>query len=196
MPRVSKEQTELNRAAIEEASAALFRERGFHGVSVSDLMAAAGLTHGGFYGHFESKEALAAIACERAFAQAAHRWQSRAEHAKNRQDAFAAIVSAYLTESQRDHAAQGCPAASFVIDAAREPRHGAVRGIYIRGIKGMCDALAKLGAGRRREARAQALVRLATMVGALVLSRATAGDPISAAFLKTSREALLDQSAH
>ena len=74
MPRVSKEQTDLNRSAIENVSAKLFREKGFNGVSVSDLMAAAGLTHGGFYGHFSSKDELAAVACANAFDHAVERW--------------------------------------------------------------------------------------------------------------------------
>ena len=68
MPRVSRKQAELNREIIVEAATRLFRERGIHGISVSDVMAAAGLTHGGFYGHFESREALATEACNRASA--------------------------------------------------------------------------------------------------------------------------------
>ena len=77
MPRVSREQTDINRLAIEDASSRLFREQGIKAVSVADLMAAAGLTHGGFYGHFESKDALAAVACAKAFEQSAGRWEKR-----------------------------------------------------------------------------------------------------------------------
>ncbi|RLU05724.1 TetR family transcriptional regulator, partial [Pseudomonas prosekii] len=81
MPRVSRKQADLNREIIVEAATRLFRERGLHGISVVDVMAAAGLTHGGFYGHFESKEALAREAGGRAFEQSAERWKTRiAEH--------------------------------------------------------------------------------------------------------------------
>ena len=76
MPRVSKEQTDRNRLLIEAASARLFKERGLNGVSVTDIMASAGLTHGGFYGHFESKDELAAVACERAFGESVVRWRA------------------------------------------------------------------------------------------------------------------------
>jgi TetR/AcrR family transcriptional repressor of nem operon len=67
MPRVSREQADKNRAVIEAASARLFKEHGINGISAADIMATAGLTHGGFYGHFDSKVELAAIACARAF---------------------------------------------------------------------------------------------------------------------------------
>ena len=66
MPRVSRAEAENHRQQITEASARLFKERGVKGVSVADLMGAAGLTHGGFYGHFESKDALAGVAVARA----------------------------------------------------------------------------------------------------------------------------------
>jgi len=74
MPRVSKQQSLSNRATITQAAARLFREHGIQGISVSDLMGAAGLTHGGFYGHFESKDALAVEACRLAFENSAERW--------------------------------------------------------------------------------------------------------------------------
>ena len=78
MPRVSRAEAESHRQQITEASARLFKERGINGVSVADLMGAAGLTHGGFYGHFESKDALAGVAVAHAFEQSAERWRKRA----------------------------------------------------------------------------------------------------------------------
>ena len=77
MPRVSKAQAEANHKAIEEAASRLFRERGLDGVTIADVMAEAGLTHGGFYTHYPSKDALAASACEAAFAFAAEKWRRR-----------------------------------------------------------------------------------------------------------------------
>ena len=81
MPRVSRAQTEANHQAIEAAASRLFRERGLDGVTVADVMAEAGLTHGGFYTHYESKDALAASACESAFAFAAEKWRRRVDAA-------------------------------------------------------------------------------------------------------------------
>ena len=81
MPRVSRAQTEANNQAIQDAASRLFRARGIGGVSVAELMAEAGLTHGGFYAHFPSKDALAASACESAFAHADAKWQRRVDAA-------------------------------------------------------------------------------------------------------------------
>ena len=104
--KVSKEQMAENRARILDAAAALFRERGFAGIGVADLMKAAGLTHGGFYGHFASKEELMARASERALAGSLGGWRGLVEHAPD--DALRRIVRSYLSEAHRDHPEQGC----------------------------------------------------------------------------------------
>src|SRR5277367_5494913 len=97
MPRVSKDQSNRNRAAIREISARLFRERGINGVSVADLMGAAGLTHGGFYGHFESKDALAGVAVAHAFEQSAERWHKRVASKPDDAARRALLVDKFLT---------------------------------------------------------------------------------------------------
>src|ERR1700712_5572689 len=97
MPRVSRAEADSHREAITDASARLFKERGLKGVSVADLMGAAGLTHGGFYGHFESKDALAAVACAKAFEQSGTRWQARVDDSANSADALKSIARAYLS---------------------------------------------------------------------------------------------------
>ncbi len=101
MPRVSRVVTERNRAAIERESARLFREQGLRGVSVAELMAAAGLTHGGFYGHFESKDALATVACTKAFDEAVERWQARISATTDPESALTALVDGYLSSRNR-----------------------------------------------------------------------------------------------
>ncbi|HMN82192.1 MAG TPA: TetR family transcriptional regulator, partial [Burkholderiaceae bacterium] len=103
MPRVSRAEAQRHRQQIEEASARLFRERGLS-VSVADLMSEVGLTHGGFYGHFDSKDALAAIAMARAFEEAAARWRKRLADAAGR----AALLNAYLHPDNRNVPARGC----------------------------------------------------------------------------------------
>jgi AcrR family transcriptional regulator len=105
--KVSREQAAANRERIVEVAGKLFRENGFDGIGVTDLMKAAGLTHGGFYGHFRSKDDLAAEACSRTMARASERWATLARTSPG--DARAEIVKQYLTESHCD-GREGMPA--------------------------------------------------------------------------------------
>jgi len=191
MPRVSRQLAGQHRGAIEDAAARLFRERGLNGVSVSDLMAAAGLTHGGFYGHFESKEALAAVACAKAFAQAEARWQARAAAGVGRAGARAAIVDADLSAGSRDAAGSACPAPALVVDVARSTTTAPVRRSYREGIERLLGVLSALQDGNDAGARRRAaLVDLSTLIGALLLARATAGQALSDQVLDAARQAL------
>ncbi len=190
MPRVSKVQTAANREAIEDAAARLVRERGL-AVSVADVMEAAGLTHGGFYGHFASKDALAAAACARAFGQSLERWERRAAERDDGVAGLAAVVDGYLSTRSRDTPGTGCPAAALAGDVAREPSGAAVRDAYADGVAALAERLAGLdradgGTGDEDDA----LARLATMVGALALARATAGTRLSPRILAAARHAL------
>src|SRR5215475_8992823 len=98
--KVTREQFAANREKIVQVASTLFRKHGFEGIGVADIMKAAGLTHGGFYGHFKSKEDLAAEACTRALARAAEKWAALARMPRG--DARAEIVKQYMTESHRD----------------------------------------------------------------------------------------------
>ena len=111
MGRVSQAQAQENRKRIVGTAARLFRERGAAGVSVADVMAEAGLTHGGFYKQFASKEALVAEAVGQAFAE-----QARALAEAGDRDAF---VAAYLSPAHRDSPGDGCPSAALGGDLAR-----------------------------------------------------------------------------
>src|ERR671923_2137352 len=104
--KVSREQAARNRERIVETAAQLFRERGFEGIGVADLMKEAGLTHGGFYGHFGSKEDLMAQACVRASGRSHALWSRLAERAPN--DPLAEIAGVYLTAKHRDNPGEGC----------------------------------------------------------------------------------------
>jgi TetR/AcrR family transcriptional repressor of nem operon len=191
MARVSQAQSDRNRQTIEAVSARLFREQGLRGVSVDDLMAAAGLTHGGFYGHFESKDALAAVACTQAFRQSAGRWQDRIKGKPDRPAALKAVVDAYLSRRSRDDPGNSCPVTALAGDVAREPAHKPIRAAFTAGIKDQLAVLASLQATDDPEtARERALVQLATLVGALLLARATCGDAVSQRFLDAAREHL------
>jgi len=141
MPRVSRAQAEAHREVITEQAARLFRERGIRTVSVADVMAAAGLTHGGFYGHFESKDALAGIAGERAFGQAIERWKKRAAAEATPAAQRAAIIEGYLRPQSVRDAANGCPTAALCVDVSREADDAPVRAAYVAGVEEMVDIL-------------------------------------------------------
>ena len=191
MPRVSKAQTRANHQAIETAASRLFRHRGLSGVSVAELMAEAGLTHGGFYAHYASKDAVAAAACAAAFAHADAKWQRRVDAARDKTAARHAIAEGYLRTTYRDPAAAACPTATLVTDVAREPASHPIHAAYLAGVRRQVDVLTALGtSGDPARDRDDACVQLATMMGALLLARATRGDAISDAFLDAARRRL------
>ncbi|MFD4114793.1 TetR family transcriptional regulator [Streptomyces niveus] len=180
MGRVSKEQAQENRRRIVDTASRLFREQGTAGVSVADLMKAAGLTHGGFYKHFDSKEALVDEATARAFDGVGTSDKAGAdtdEDAAN--DARRAFVENYLSPEHRDDMAGGCPTAGLATDMARGATGSAARHTYAEGVREF--------ARRMADDDDDGLVRLSTMVGALILARAVNGDPLSDALLAAAR---------
>src|SRR5690349_4633464 len=174
MGRVSQAQAQENRKRIVETAARLFRERGIAGVSVADVSAAAGLTHGGFYKQFESKEALVAEAIAYAFAEQAARLGDLGE----RRD----FLETYLSSRHRDDSGVGCPSAGFAGDVARAAGGEAARRAYADGVTAYARML---GADGEPD-----LAAVSTMVGALILARATAGTEVSEQLLATARQAL------
>jgi TetR/AcrR family transcriptional repressor of nem operon len=167
--RVSREQAAANRERIIEAAAALFRAKGFDGVGVADIMKAVDLTHGGFYGHFDSKDDLIAQACSRSMRDAADKWEHRAATAPDH--AFATLVEGYLSERHRDDPGGGCVFAALANDVARSGR--TVRSTYADGLRPLIDILTEAAPGPDVKARRQkAIATLAGMIGALMLARA------------------------
>jgi TetR/AcrR family transcriptional repressor of nem operon len=167
--RVSREQAEKNRAHVIDTAARLFREKGYSGIGVADLMKEAGLTHGGFYGNFDSKEDLMASACAHAFDAATTRWRTMLDQAP--ETALARIVASYLSRRHVAHPGQGCAMAALGGELARlsEP----VRAIASGGVRAQVDLLAPLMQGATAaEQRRAAMAAYAGMVGALVLARA------------------------
>src|SRR6266513_2895986 len=116
--KVSREQAAQHRERILEAAAQRFRERGFEGIGVADLMKEVGLTHGGFYGHFSSKEDLIAEASDRALMRSLALFTKVAERAPA--DPLPAIASAYLTTRHRDKPGEGCLLAALGSDVSRQ----------------------------------------------------------------------------
>ncbi|MEV4561825.1 MULTISPECIES: TetR/AcrR family transcriptional regulator [unclassified Kitasatospora] len=182
MGRVSQAQARDNRRRVVETASRLFREQGTH-VSVADLMKASGLTHGGFYKQFASKEALVDEATAHAFAELArHHKDGLDQYAGQRDAAQRALIDAYLSTEHRDSAADGCPAAALAGDMARDGADGEARRVYTQGVGDFADWLATEDQ--------DGITRLCTMLGALILSRATKGSPLSEKILTTAREAL------
>jgi len=195
MPRVSRAEAQSHRQQITEASARLFKERGINGVSVADLMGAAGLTHGGFYGHFESKDALAGEAVAHAFEQSVERWRKRVAGQPDDAAGRAAIVERFLSAQSVREVGLGCPGVSLAGDVAREPAAAPIRTAYLDGLEGLLQILAGVEDGPDAAARRRAaIVDYAAMTGALMLARATEGAPLSAEFLAAAREHLLPAS--
>jgi len=192
MPRVSRAEAQSHRQQITEASARLFKERGINGVSVADLMGAAGLTHGGFYGHFESKDALAGVAVAHAFEQSAERWRKRIASQPDDAAGRALIVDRFLSAPSLKEVGLGCPSVSLAADVAREPATAPIRMAYGDGLEALVAILSGVEDGPDAAAqRRAALADYATMAGALMLARATEGTPLSAEFLAAARERLL-----
>jgi TetR/AcrR family transcriptional repressor of nem operon len=185
MGRVSKEQMERNRENIIKMSAELFRERGLDGVSVNDIMAAVGLTHGGFYGQFSSKDELEALACQRAFDDVS------ATFSASGVATFDEFVDYYLSSGHRDCAGNGCAVTALVSDVLRKPPEKPVRDVYRDGVRKMASQLAAIQGAEPGDAPSdQHLVQLAMLTGALILARATEGDELSEQFLSAARHYL------
>lgn len=167
--KVSREQAAKNRERILEVAAKLFRERGFDGIGVADLMRQAGFTHGGFYGHFSSKEELMAQACARSFAEKVALWHEKRELDVDRPLASAAKY--YLTAEHRDNPGTGCPTATLAIDVSRQAPP--IRRVFTEGLRQLVECLtAKLPGNSRAAKRKKALSAWAALVGAMILARA------------------------
>ncbi len=186
--RVSREKAAENRERIIEAAGALFRAKGFGGIGVADIMKAADLTHGGFYGHFASKDDLAAEASRRTMVQAAERWAATVAAHPDRP--FAALLERYLSARHRDAPEHGCSFAALGNDAARSGK--IVRDAFAEGLEPLIEILAQSIPGRSKAARRRkAVATMATLVGALTLARAVAGSPLSDEILQATRRELL-----
>lgn len=183
--KVTKAQAQANRTHIVDTASTLFRERGFDGVGVADLMAAAGFTHGGFYKHFGSKVDLMAESAACGAAQT----EALLADAK-----IADIVNQYLSREHRDARGTGCTMAALGGDAARQPP--AVRATFSESIERLSAALSAGDASTDGldggQVRTRSLVILAQMVGAIVMSRACPDDsPLADEILASCRNAIM-----
>lgn len=191
--RYSKEHKHETHARIVRKASVRLREKGAHGIGVADLMKEAGLTHGGFYAHFDSREALVIEAFNYAMDRSTDRWRKMAEQTPP-EKRFAAIVESYLTTIHRDDPGHGCTVPTLGAEIAREgPKaRRAFAAKLDEMIEMMADQVPELP---RKAARAQAIAALSTMAGALVLSRIAGSGEFSEEILGAGREAVLGRAA-
>lgn len=187
MSRVSKAQAQENRADAVAQAARLFRERGVQGVSIAEVMKAIGLTPGGFYKQFGSKEALVAEATIHAFEERGAYLAGLSEAHSDATTARQALLDEYLSPDHRDDPGAGCAAAGFAGDIAKTHADDmGTRETYADGVREFADWLSDTD-------RKDGLAATATLVGAILLARATAGTDLSEDILAAAHHSLQAQ---
>jgi TetR/AcrR family transcriptional repressor of nem operon len=191
--RYSREHKLETHARIVKRASVRLREKGAHGIGVADLMKDAGLTHGGFYAHFESREALVIEAFAHAMDRSTERWRKLAEQTPPAQR-LAAIADSYLTPVHRDDPGHGCAIPTLGAEIARESPK--TRKAFAVKLEEMIDALAaQISDLPRKAARKQAMAVIATMMGTLVMARVAGNGEFSEEILSSGREAVLGRAA-
>jgi TetR/AcrR family transcriptional repressor of nem operon len=169
---------------VENASYGL-REKGAEGLSVVDLMKLAGLTHGGFYNHFDSRAALVGEAIAFAMDQTTERWKKLTNDKTNR-ERFEALIADYLSPRHRDNPKYGCALPAVAADIARSSPN--LQQALAAKLEKMIDVLVELLPGKPpRQARQIATGAIATMVGSILLSRAVGAGKLSDRILDAGR---------
>jgi TetR/AcrR family transcriptional repressor of nem operon len=188
MMRVSRVQAEKNRQTVIDVASRLFREHGFDGIGLKDLMESAGLTQGAFYKQFASKDDLTAQASRRALESAFRRWS--AAGAANPQDPLGAVIAFYLSMEHCAERMDGCPIVALGSDAARQGVD--VKASFEAGIRDYLKMLSSwVGEADGEEPSGNAMAILSTMVGAVVLSRAVNDERLSKQFLQAAAKGVL-----
>ncbi len=175
---------------ILDIAAARIRRDGIDRLAVAELMKEAGLTHGGFYRHFDSREHLVAEAAQRALTQGST-WTIAAGQLGG-QRGYTALVDGYLSTWHRDHPESGCGVAGVAADAARSD--GPERGSYTRQVKVCLAVLADLIGGPDRQAgEREAILTLSALVGAISMARAVDDPDLSEQILTNAAAALKER---
>jgi TetR/AcrR family transcriptional repressor of nem operon len=171
---------------IVQVAAARFRENGVDGIGVADLMKDAGLTHGGFYRHFDSRDELVAEAVERALREGARAVDAVANI---KESPLAAVVDGYLSTAHRDDLATSCAVTTLAADVARS--NDRARSAYTRQVGAYLELLSKLIAGDKpKSRRTKAIAALSTLVGAVSMARAVNDEKLSREILKAAADEL------
>ena len=172
--KTSRATVEANREKLLVAAAEGFRRKGFDGFKVADIMQEAGLTHGGFGTYFASKDDLAAQACDASL-------KRQAERLRNRHEPLDAYIDRYLSTTNRDTPGQACMFPSLAAEVSRQSEP--VRRVFTEGLKDYLDAVDELSGG-------DGIAILSTLVGAMVLARASDDEALSDKILLQAARAL------
>ncbi|TCR89814.1 TetR/AcrR family transcriptional regulator [Rhizobium sp. BK376] len=185
--RVSREKFAQNREKIIEVAGELFRKKGFDGIGVAEIMKAAGLTHGGFYGHFDSKDELACEASKNLVMRTEERWKAVVE--KSPDAPLDALLDHYLSRRNVVDLGDGCVFASLTQEVSR---HGpAMQEAFTGGLMALAGILEDLVPGETpEERRRRALASLSSMMGAVILARAMDDPALADEFLSATRQEL------
>ncbi|GGJ69553.1 TetR/AcrR family transcriptional regulator [Deinococcus aquiradiocola] len=183
MPRYAPQHREHTRERILDAASRAYLRAGLSGVSVQSVMQDAGLTHGGFYAHFENRDALVAAALERS---AFRKHAALVAHARTHPHPLAALVRAYLSRQHRDHPDDGCPLPALSADVSRA--QDPLRRTFAQGLTHFTQSVLGLQPDLT-PAQAQTLV--AALVGTLLLARALPDREASDALLHGARHTLI-----
>jgi len=186
MKKSKIEAAETRRRIIKTASAE-FRRKGINGAGVNDVMAAAGLTHGGFYRHFASKDQLVAEACAAAMGSVEETNKASACLALGK-DGLEAILADYLSTDHRDNPSEGCVLAGLGSELARSDDK--TRAAATAGFLKLVDAFAQQYRMKPQAAKARALVTASAIIGAITMSRIVTDPKLSAAILRQTKKHL------
>lgn len=190
--RYSREHKLETHARIVKKASVRLREMGAHGIGVADLMKDAGLTHGGFYAHFDSRDALVIEALTHAMDRSTERWRKLAEETSP-EKRFSMIVNSYLASLHRDNPGHGCAIPALGAEIAREGSK--TRRAFAGKLQQMIDMLAEqIPNLPRKAARRRATAAIATMMGTLVMARIAGNSDFSDEILRAGREAVLGRA--
>jgi TetR/AcrR family transcriptional repressor of nem operon len=178
----SQEEKAKNHQRIVEIAARRIRESGTDGPGVAEIMSEAGLTHGGFYKHFDSRDDLVAEAVEAAIVQGRDSLEAQVDGAE---DPLAAFVDAYLSTAHRDDPGTGCPVVALGADVARSGDR--VRASYRAQVEHYFAEMEALLGGADEETRRRAIAAVSSMVGAMLISRAVDDEALSEEILSAVR---------
>jgi TetR/AcrR family transcriptional repressor of nem operon len=190
--RYSKEHKAETHARIVKKASVRLRERGAHGIGVADLMKEAGLTHGGFYAHFDSREALVVEAFDYAMDRSITRRRQQIAELPSEQR-LAHLVDTYLSPQHRDNPGHGCAMPALGAEIARESPK--TRRAFAAKLDDMLDMMAEQFPGDPEAARKQAIAALATMMGSILMSRIAGSGEVSDEFLEVGRDTVLERAA-
>lgn len=183
--KVSREKSAENRARILDVAGELFREKGFDGIGVADIMKAAGLTHGGFYGHFDSKDSLALEAGKALVEKTKARWKEVLDTATG--DPLETLLQHYL--SRRNLTQTTCVFATLTQEVSRQGAN--MQSTFTAGLADLADMLVPFVAGDTPVARrANALATLSAMMGSVILARSLDDADLADEFLAATHRQL------